>query len=183
MCKFNVGDLVKIRGWYDMASEFGVMNDVFDGCSINTHKTFVRAMRPICGSYAKITSISGKDCKLEFIQPSDNINYSWSYSTDMLESVVTDNEIIRQDCVDDSICEVFMQDSVWKTLQEKIALQNENAELKRLLGQALTDFEDVLSSGDACYFCSKCGHCTDCEPEWRYADEAEKVLNGGESNG
>lgn len=100
MCKFNVEDLVKIRSWYDMEREFGVMDMVFGGCAIKTHHIFVSGMRPICGSYAKITSISGKECKLEFIQPSDKLDYSWFYSTDMLESVVTDNEIIRQEAVD-----------------------------------------------------------------------------------
>lgn len=70
-------------------------------------------------------------------------------------------------------------DKVAEKVDERLIV--ENAELKRLLGQALTDFEDVLSSGDACYFCGKCGHCTDCEPEWRYAAEAEKLLGGGET--
>lgn len=77
-----------------------------------------------------------------------------------------------------------MKDPIWQTLREKIALQNENAELKRLIGQALTDFEDVLSSGEVCYFCSKCGHCTDCEPEWRYASEevVEQTEEKNETN-
>lgn len=181
MCKFNVGDLVKIRSWWDMEREFGVMNIGFDRCAIKTHQLFVSGMRPICGSYAKITSISGEECKLEFIKPFDNIDYSWFYSTDMLESVVTDNEIIRQECVDDSICEVSMQDSVWKTLREKIALQKENEELKRLLRLAVAD----IGCGELCANCvyEQLETCKKCDWKWKHADEAEKLLNGSESNG
>ena len=64
-------------------------------------------------------------------------------------------------------------------------LKQENAELKRLLRLALTDFEYLISrEGSGCSFCStnSCIFTERCEPKWRYAAEAEKLLNGGESD-
>ena len=75
-----------------------------------------------------------------------------------------------------------MKDSVWQTLGEKIALQKENAELKRIIRLAMDDLDWVQ-------VCSTCKdfenendpHCErGCFYEWRYAAEAEKLL-GGES--
>ena len=76
-----------------------------------------------------------------------------------------------------------MKDSVWQTLREKIALQKENAELKRLLRLAVDDLNDDVS-------CSRCVHEDYCQTRhdykcvymWKYTVEAEKLLGGGESN-
>lgn len=61
-------------------------------------------------------------------------------------------------------------------------LKQENAELKRMLRLALTDFEYSISrEGSGCFFCStkSCLYTERCEPKWRYAAEAEKLLGGG----
>lgn len=73
-----------------------------------------------------------------------------------------------------------MDDPIWQTLREKVALQNENAELKQLLRLAIHSMAYVGS-------CSNCAYeeldiCKKCEWKWRYAAEAERLLGGGDSN-
>lgn len=71
-----------------------------------------------------------------------------------------------------------MKDSVWRTLGEKIALQKENEELKRLLRLAITSFNYIAN----CCTCKNANneddpHCMKgCFYEWQYAAEAEKLL-------
>lgn len=61
-------------------------------------------------------------------------------------------------------------------------LKQENAELKRLLRLVTADITQD------CQVCANNQKCIDnfrrrkCKFKWRYAAEAEKLLNGGESN-
>lgn len=73
---------------------------------------------------------------------------------------------------------------IYKAGKEINALRKENAELKRLLGIAIIDFERVtkMCAGyqcDSCphYYKGKYGYC-----EWQYKDEVEKLLKEGEEN-
>lgn len=75
----------------------------------------------------------------------------------------------------------FDENTVDKLVDEHLIVKN--AELKQLLRLALTDFEDLLSREESeCYFCGSesCLNTKRCEPKWRYAAEAEKLLGGGE---
>lgn len=61
-------------------------------------------------------------------------------------------------------------------------LKQENAELKRLLRLVIDDI------AQDCEVCANYQKCIDnlrrkCKFQWRYAAEAEKLLNGGEENG
>ena len=69
---------------------------------------------------------------------------------------------------------------IYKAGKEINALRKENAELKRLLGIVITDFERVTKmcvgyQCDSCphYYKGKNGYC-----EWQYKDEAKKLLKG-----
>lgn len=82
--KFKVGELVRIRQWDDMEKEFGVDDDG----SIMCHCCFTDGMRPLCGKYAEIVSLTenGARVTLKFFN-CGGLNTSWGYSTDMIEKV------------------------------------------------------------------------------------------------
>lgn len=83
MCDFKSGELVKIRQWSDMVSEFGLN----DRGSIECFCYFLPAMKFLCGKYAIITKIfnDGRvdlrffNCKRRF--------FSYSFHIDMLEKL------------------------------------------------------------------------------------------------
>ena len=81
---FKVGELVRIRQWDDMAKEFGVDDDG----SIMCHCNFTEGMRPLCGKYAEIVSLTenGVAVTLKFFN-CGGLDTSWGYSTDMIEKV------------------------------------------------------------------------------------------------
>ena len=85
------------------------------------------------------------------------------------------------------IADVISADVV--SVREYQELEYENRELKRLLGIAITDFENVTKTCDETQ-CDSCPHnylrnypCDCCE--WQYKDDAEKLLkmDGEKNNG
>lgn len=59
-------------------------------------------------------------------------------------------------------------------------LEEENAELKRMLKLAVEDIDEAMN-GDTCEICSdkRCDKSTPCV--WRYLDEAMKLIGGNEN--
>lgn len=79
---FNVGDIVRVREWDDMAREYGV--DI-DG-DINTPVYFVKGMKPLCGDRAKITRIYAGGCiELYFLDSCSGKETDFCYHESMLE--------------------------------------------------------------------------------------------------
>lgn len=82
--RFAVGDVVRIREWDDMESEFGLRFGVDIKC---TH-TFVVGMRPSCGELCAIRAKNGKDVNLTFKDPEIGAKMrGYNFSTDMIEPV------------------------------------------------------------------------------------------------
>lgn len=91
--KFKVGDKVRIRQWDDMEKEFGT--DASG--SIKCCGTFTKGMRELCGKKATISDIYGafsKNVSLKYFENCEGIETNWCYSTDMLEPVEDDTEIV-----------------------------------------------------------------------------------------
>lgn len=79
---FNVGDIVRVREWDDMAREYGVDRDG----DINTPVYFVKRMRPLCGDRAEITRIHTDGCiELYFLDGSNGRETDFFYHESMLE--------------------------------------------------------------------------------------------------
>lgn len=76
---FNVGDLVVIRDWDDMAAEFGVNRQGTPIPSIPCKFTFIEGMRYLCNTEHTITRI--KDNGRVFLDPPVD---GYSISTDMI---------------------------------------------------------------------------------------------------
>ena len=92
--KFKDGDRVRIRQWDDMAKEFGT-NNSFGW--INCCGRFTRGMRELCGKKATISCIGGifsKTVSLKDFENCEGIDTNWYYSTDMLEPIEDDTEIV-----------------------------------------------------------------------------------------
>lgn len=89
MAKFKVGDRVRIRQWADMEKEFGVnlINDI--KCKF----TFTPSMRDLCGRTATVIYVS-KDGGVELDFDDKSCTMCWSYSTDMIEPIKTEQETI-----------------------------------------------------------------------------------------
>ena len=83
MCDFKVGELVKIRQWTDMVSEFGLDDRGFIKCFCY----FVPCMKFLCGKYAVIKYIFD-DGRVILRFFGDESNFSlYSFHIDMLEKV------------------------------------------------------------------------------------------------
>lgn len=79
---FAVGDVVRIRDWDDMASEFGLTF----GIDIKCARTFVEGMRQSCGELCTIRAKNNKDVSLTFKDPEIGAKMRrYSFSTDMIE--------------------------------------------------------------------------------------------------
>lgn len=79
---FAVGDVVRIREWDDMESEFGLMYGVDIGCTL----TFVVGMRQSCGELCTILAKHGKDVDLAFKDPEVGAKMrGYGFTTDMIE--------------------------------------------------------------------------------------------------
>lgn len=91
--KFKVGDRVRIRQWEDMKREFGTVSRG----AINCRNSFTEGMRELCGKKATISDIYGafsKNVSLKNFENCEGIDTNWCYSTDMLEPVEDDTEIV-----------------------------------------------------------------------------------------
>lgn len=91
--KFKVGDRVRIRQWDDMAKEFGTNGYG----NIKCCPGFTKEMRQLCGKKATISSIGeffSKSVHLKDFENCEGIETKWYYSTDMLEPVEDDTEIV-----------------------------------------------------------------------------------------
>lgn len=81
---FTVGDVVRIREWDDMESEFGLRF----GEDIRCTHTFVTGMRPSCGELCTIRAKNDKDVNLTFKDPEIGAKMrGYNFSTDMIEPV------------------------------------------------------------------------------------------------
>lgn len=91
--KFKVGDKVRIRQWDDMEKEFGT--DAYG--NINCSASFSNRMRQLCGKKATISHIGkffSQNVSLTDFEDCKGIDTNWYYSTDMLEPVEDDTEIV-----------------------------------------------------------------------------------------
>ena len=91
--KFKVGDKVRIRQWDDMEKEFGTNGYG----NIKCCNVFSEEMRKLCGKKATISHIGGffsQDVYLKDFENCRGIDTDWCYSTDMLEPVEDDTEIV-----------------------------------------------------------------------------------------
>ena len=82
--RFAVGDVVRIREWDDMESEFGLRF----GQDIKCTHTFVAGMRESCGESCIVLAKYGKDVDLAFKDPEISAKMrGYAFSTDMIEPV------------------------------------------------------------------------------------------------
>ena len=87
------GNIIKIRQWDDMESEYGLVGIG----SINCECTFTNNMRSLCGSEIKINEKMVEDFKKYKYFFADSKTYS--ISTDMIEYIKTTDDIIIKDTV------------------------------------------------------------------------------------
>ena len=87
------GNIIRIRQWDDMESEYGLIG--ID--SINCECAFTDNMRNLCGSEIKINKKMVEDFKKYKYFFADSKTYS--ISTDMIESIKTTDDIIIKDTV------------------------------------------------------------------------------------
>ena len=87
------GNIIKIRQWDDMESEYGLIG--ID--SINCECAFTDNMRNLCGSEIKINKKMVEDFKKYKYFFADSKTYS--ISTDMIEYIKTTDDIIIKDMV------------------------------------------------------------------------------------
>lgn len=98
---FEVGDVVRIREWEDMESEFG-LNFIGD---IKCKCIFVSNMKESCGELCTILIKDDKYVDLAFEDPRINANMrGFNFSTDMIEPVGYSNEAVG--LVSDFLAEV-----------------------------------------------------------------------------
>lgn len=101
---FAVGDVVRIREWDDMASEFGVRYGEDIKCTL----TFVVDMRRSCGELCTVLTKHGKNVTLAFKDPEIGAKMrGFGFSTDMIEpaeNIDMSSEAIRS--VSDFLSEV-----------------------------------------------------------------------------
>lgn len=79
MSEFKVGDIVVIRDWDDMASEFE-----HDSYRINCKFGFYEHMKHLCGNVAEIIDIHRDHIQLNFYDKKPGLDYYWDYSADMI---------------------------------------------------------------------------------------------------
>ena len=81
--KFEIGDILRIRQWDDMADEFGIIGDTIE-CKFG----FTPAMRYLCGQKFTVKEIyDGEFQSEEGIENDTHSDDYWSISEDMLEMV------------------------------------------------------------------------------------------------
>ena len=101
---FAVGDVVRIRKWDDMETEFGLNHGVDIRCTC----PFVTSMRESCGKLCTILNKDGKYVDLAFEDQRVNANMrGFDFSTDMIEPADYSNmsqEAVRS--VSDFLAEV-----------------------------------------------------------------------------
>lgn len=101
---FVVGDVVRIREWDDMESEFGLRF----GQDIKCTNTFVGGMRQSCGELCTVLAKDGKYVDLAFKDPEiDAKMHGYNFSTDMIEpaeNIDMSSEAVRS--VSDFLAEV-----------------------------------------------------------------------------
>ena len=101
MHDFNVGDIVVIREWDEMAAEYGYNRLGSIDCTCS----FTRAMQHLCGEIATISEIgTGKGIHLEFMHKKQGLDYDWNFSTDMIriydECYEDDNGLTDKELID-----------------------------------------------------------------------------------
>ena len=100
MHEFNVGDIVVIREWDDMAAEYGYNRLGSIDCTCS----FTRAMQHLCGEIATISSVAGKEIYLEFMHKEQGLDYDWAFSIDMIrmydECDEDDNDLTDKELMD-----------------------------------------------------------------------------------
>ena len=87
------GNIIKIRQWDDMESEYGLIGIN----SINCECAFTDDMRNLCGSEIKINKKMVEDFKKYKYFFADSKTYS--ISTDMIEYIKTTDDVIIKDTV------------------------------------------------------------------------------------
>lgn len=79
---FAVGDVVRVREWEDMKSEFGLDHDGDIRCT----QVFVTCMSESCGELCTVFAKDGKRVYLDFENPIiDAEVHRYKFSTDMIE--------------------------------------------------------------------------------------------------
>lgn len=79
---FAVGDVVRIREWGDMESEFGLDSDGDISCT----QVFTTGMSESCGELCTVLAKDGKYVDLAFKDPIINAEmHTYNFSTDMIE--------------------------------------------------------------------------------------------------
>lgn len=84
---FHVGDTVRIRDYEDMKSEFGTIGS---GDDINCIARFIDQMKYLCGFTFELSEIYDDDIVIGH-------GTKWTISTDMIELVQSDSEIIQSE--------------------------------------------------------------------------------------
>ena len=86
MSKFQVGDVLRIRQWEDMAEEFGE-----DYGGILCKGSFIESMRHLCGQKFTVSNIYPSD-DIDAYESHERIEDGWFISEDMLEVFIEDVE-------------------------------------------------------------------------------------------
>lgn len=76
MNKYEVGDVLRIRAWDDMAEEFGG-----DGYEIPCKFSFTRSMEHLCGQEFVVREIDTEG----YYHSESGVEDGWNISSDMLE--------------------------------------------------------------------------------------------------
>lgn len=92
---FHVGDVVRIRDYEDMKSEFGTIGISDD---IDCASRFIEQMKYLCGSTFCITNI--------FDGIVEGHKTTWTISTDMIELVQSDSEMIQSEELSNYLSEI-----------------------------------------------------------------------------
>lgn len=74
---------MQIRDWDEMEKEFGLN----DNGNIDSPQGFVRKMKPFCGKFAEITSITGCYVSLRIFNVGAGTDVLWCYTIDMIKPI------------------------------------------------------------------------------------------------
>lgn len=97
MSNFKVGDVVRVRQWDDMMSEFGLN---FEG-DINCAACFTINMKDLCGEVFTISKMTKYGSKKVYVVSGHD--FGWTITTDMLESFDTEHFDVSADGIEDLI--------------------------------------------------------------------------------
>lgn len=92
MSKYQVGDVLRIRQWDDMANEFGYTNDRHD--EIKCLDIFVEEMKYLCGKTFTVANVSlSRFGQYDEYTSVEHIENGWAVTEDMLEPYYEDIEL------------------------------------------------------------------------------------------